>query len=152
MTRDPLQKMLDQHIHVSEWLHMLKEAGECLDLASETIDFPKLQTFFKVNVMEHMKFEEQRIFPALEAIDPSTAPLVASLLREHLPILADAGRMFGQLARHAAGITEEDAQTRLLVKQVVDRLLAHAAREDAELLPLVSRHRDAIRSWSPLAE
>ena len=99
--------------------------------------------------MEHIRFEEERIFAALEIIDPSTLPLVLELRKEHIPILADVGRMFGRLAQLAADLTEGDAETRTLVKAVAARLFAHAAQEDAQLLPLIERHRDAIRNWRP---
>ena len=44
---DPLQVMLDQHVRVSEWLHMLKSAAQSLDMTGESIDYAEIQRFFQ---------------------------------------------------------------------------------------------------------
>jgi len=147
---DPLQRLIDGHHHVSEWLLALESAIGLLQ-AYEPADLRELQSWFSIHVRRHFLFEESRVFPALEAIDGQgrAGALVEELRREHLDILTRSGHIFADLARCVASgrdaerVRAVSERARVLVADV----LAHAEREDAELLPLVQRHRQAIATW-----
>jgi len=154
MTTDPLRTLVEGHEHVSEWLSTMWEATGVLD-GEDPADILRLQTFLRTHVMEHFELEEQVVFPALLRLDESQAVsiLVSELRRDHVKILGACSRLFRDLAWAMANDDSAESLTALRgnARELIDTLLAHAAREDAHLLPLVAQHKDAIAQVMPAA-
>jgi iron-sulfur cluster repair protein YtfE (RIC family) len=152
MNTDPLRTLVEGHERVSEWLTTMWEAPGLLEDHSPA-HLIRLQAFLRDHVMDHFELEETVIFPALLELDarPAVASLVAELRRDHVRILGACSRLFAGQAWALAG--PDSGQTlralRSNARQLIETLLAHAAREDAHLLPYVSEHRAAIALRMP---
>jgi hemerythrin-like domain-containing protein len=152
MSPDPMRILLEGHERVSEWLTTMWDATGLLDSEGPT-DLIRLQQFLRSHVMEHFELEESVIFPALLELDdrPAVAMLVEELRREHVNILGACSRLFSGLSWALAN-ADSDKTLRALrgnARELIETLLAHAAREDAHLLPFVSEHREAIAERMP---
>ena len=82
---------------------------------------------FARRLTEHMRVEEEQIFPRHERIGESEAKLVADLRSEHDRFRSDLDRIGLRIQLH-----ELD---RPAIDNLVKRLEAHAARENASLYP-----------------
>ena len=147
MTTDPMRTLVEEHQLVSEWLSTMWNAMGLLD-GEGPEDLIRLQAFLRANVREHFEFEERHVFPALLSPDvaPTARVLVNELRREHVEILGDCSRLFSGLSWAMASDDSVDAIRALkkLTREIIDKILAHAAREDRHLLPLVQEHLQAI--------
>jgi hypothetical protein len=148
---DPLQDVLDGHKLASEWFVALQEAGRLLARPDVPPDPTELVTYFRLNVLAHFEFEERRIFPALAAVDgdPELASLLTALTEEHREITLTVGSLLSEMARYQVDRADAEARVRanMLLHKVVESILAHAAREDAGMLPALARNRAAVREW-----
>ncbi|MEM3737129.1 MAG: hemerythrin domain-containing protein [Candidatus Bathyarchaeia archaeon] len=99
------------------------------------------QIFLRKAVPFHFEIEERSLFPMLERAAGFEKTLILDLVAEHKIII----KMISEfLAIVKSGIENEDRK-RELVKiggWIIEKLSAHAQREDAELLPLAHKVLD----------
>lgn len=152
MTTDPMRTLLEGHERVSEWLTTMWDATGLLDSESPA-DLIRLQGFLRAHVLEHFELEETVIFPALLELDdrPAVAMLIAELRKDHVRILGGCSRLFSGLSWALANPDSQETLRALRgnARELIEALLAHAAREDAHLLPFVGDHREAIAARMP---
>ncbi len=102
-----------------------------------------LSTGVEAEVARHFDFEEEQLFPYLEAA--GDAAIGAHLTEEH-SILRPLGSRLATLARHAAGggfdqsIWSEFCR---LGSELCERMLVHVQKEEMALLPLLEESMDA---------
>ncbi len=147
MTTDPLRELVEGHERVSEWLSTMWNAMGLMS-SNGPADLAQLQIFFSTHVMEHFALEETVVFPALLERDSSNAVsiLVEELRKDHVAILGATSRLMADLAWCMAH-DEPAEHIRALqgrTRDLIEAILAHAAREDAHLLPIVAMHRQAV--------
>lgn len=150
---DPLRKMLEGHIGVSEWLHNFRAAVRLMDSERAWTDFRGIEDYFRRHVRDHFLFEEEFMFPAVLEVDhtPSTQALVARLREDHVGILTELSGLFRALATCVAEPRDPEQLDALKVRaqDIIDRILAHSAEEDDYLVPILQRHLDEITvAWS----
>ena len=152
MHSDPLRDLLEGGIKATEWHSTMFNAMGLLDKSSPT-NIARLLKFFRDFVIDHFALEDDVVFPALLKLEPS--PQVQNLLRElseeHAKILADCSRLFETVALHQQSDdpTQHDQAIRSQAQTIIQEVLAHAAREDAEFLPLAEKHREVIAPLLP---
>lgn len=151
-THDPLVTLVQDHKLVSEWMTTMWNAIGLLE-GVEASDLIRLQEFLREHVMDHFELEERVIFPALLELDtnPAVAQLITALREDHVDILSKTSRLFGSLSWAMTNDDSEESLRALMgrARKLIEDLLAHAAREDAHLLPLVQDHRQAIAERMP---
>jgi hypothetical protein len=144
---DPVEVLTRGHEQVTAWSSGLRRS---FDLLTQEEARPiGLDASFLNQVREHVLFVESTIFPKLLEVAPEgeVPSLVSDLRRTHLELLRDCGRLFMDLAGCLA--VEDSAQcvlgTRSRAIGLSERVLAHTARERAQLLPLVQHHLQALQ-------
>ena len=82
---DPMRRLLEDHVSVSEWA----ETMELLSHVSATEDranwFDKVEKFFKMEILGHFRYEEEVVFPSVLVSNPTddVISLVLELQKEH---------------------------------------------------------------------
>ncbi len=102
-----------------------------------------LSTGVEVEVERHFAFEENRLFPYLEAM--GDADIGAHLTSEHAAI-RPLGARVAAIARAAAANGFAPAEWEEFVRlaqELSDRMLAHVQKEEMALLPVIEENMDA---------
>lgn len=122
----PIEHVLACHRRIEQKLDLLLRAME-----APGDEIARVFHFFDTNGMFHTQDEEESIFPRLRPrLSASETALLDSLRAEHESIEA-------LYVRVAAGNRSLER-----VRELVDRYLAHIAREDTELVAAMQRHLD----------
>lgn len=98
-----------------------------------------LSRLFQKDVVEHLKFEEEQIFPLVfTAGGYLEKRLISSLQREHKNILKEIDR-FKALTAKSDLNSGREARKRFdtLAKKLIRLMLSHSRREDKKLFPLL---------------
>jgi hemerythrin-like domain-containing protein len=101
-----------------------------------------LSTGMEAEVERHFAFEENQLFPYLEAI--GDADIGAHLTSEHSAI-RPLGVRVAAIARSAAGngfAPAEWEEFARLAQELCDRMLAHVQKEEMALLPVIEENMD----------
>lgn len=102
-----------------------------------------LSTGVEAEVARHFDFEEQQLFPYLEAA--GDAAIGAHLTEEHT-VLRPLGARLATLAREAArGGFDQSSWSEFcrLGSELCERMLTHVQKEEMALLPLLEENMDA---------
>ncbi len=102
-----------------------------------------LSTGVEAEVERHFSFEEQHLFPHLEAV--GDAAIGAHLTDEHAAI-RPIGVEIAKLSRAASANGFDEAtwsEFRRLGQELCERMLAHVQKEEMALLPLLDETMDA---------
>jgi hemerythrin-like domain-containing protein len=102
-----------------------------------------LSVSVEAEVARHFGFEEEHIFPYLEAI--GDAEIGAHLANEHAEI-RPTGMRVAAIARAAVGngfTAAEWEEFMRLGQELCDRMLAHVQKEEMALLPVIEENMDA---------
>jgi hemerythrin-like domain-containing protein len=89
-------------------------------------------------VAMHHTIEDQTMFPGLEGSDPSLAPVIARLSEEHeqiAEVLTALDVALVAMVTDETGLSQVQART----DELAERLLAHLAYEEQQLLPAIGR-------------
>jgi len=160
MADDVLDQLIHQHAEVSEWAHVLEQSTRAFVEAGGALDVDGAERFFRDNVHDHFLYEETRIFPAILSTKPDQAvcALIEQLRAEHIHLMEATGELFVDLAMAIAREASEAEWLGLAdrTRGLVQVLLAHATLEDAQLIPYLTEHREAIQAYlashAPLGE
>jgi len=144
---DPLRRLIKYHEEVSEYLENLKEASDFLPEKEGWSKIKSMEDFFQRNVIDHFKFEEEVIFPPLLAgfATQGTIKLILELQREHGNILNELEE-FQKITAKMSLDNEASEKLQAVGKKIIDNLLAHAKKEDKELLPILKEHRHLLKA------
>ena len=138
---DPLNRLTRDHEDVSEYLEVLKEVLGFLYEEEAWIKIKPIEEFFKRNLIEHFEFEEEMVFSPvlLRATTPDSIKLILELQREHGSISNELEE-FQKIISENAFPLDKETGTRLNVvgRDIIDRLLTHASKEDDKLLPILA--------------
>lgn len=141
---DPLKRLIEEHEEVSEYLEALKEVLGFLDNEEAWNKIKPIENFFKQNVVDHFKFEEEIVFPPIlsRAATPESIKLILELQREHGGILKELEE-FQNIVSKSTGPLDKETSDRLNVvgRVIIDSLLLHASKEDDKLLPILEKNR-----------
>lgn len=142
-----MRRLLEDHVSVSEWA----ETMELLSHVSATEDranwFDKVEKFFKMEILGHFRYEEEVVFPSVLVSNPTddVISLVLELQKEHGIIQSEFVHFMDDFISN--GVTDNRARYRKARKKaqyIIERLLAHSAKEDDRLVPYLMDHREAI--------
>ncbi len=94
-----------------------------------------IESTIALEVMRHFDFEEESLFPLLS--EAGEADIAALLLEEHQVIRECATDLAGLLERARAGALDRAGWTSLAnaARELAERLVAHAQKEEMALLP-----------------
>jgi hemerythrin-like domain-containing protein len=148
-TQDPLRPLEEQHGQITEWAAQVRASAAFVpgQLSPERV--ARLARFYRDKVLPHFRYEERHLFPALLRIcgTPSLTQRLLAITQEHDELRLRIEILLGDLDSLATPGRSE-ALERATVRRAqltIDRLLEHAAAEDALVLPLLVRHRVELR-------
>lgn len=107
--------------------------------ASKTIQ--EISEFFRKDVGFHFEIEETVLFPSLEREVGTEREFISSLIEEHKRIR----EMITEFQNFAGlELKDENIKSKLIAlsKEIIDKLSAHAKKEDEKLLPLAQKALD----------
>ena len=144
---DPLRRLIKYHEEVSEYLENLREASDFLPEKESWSKIESMKAFFQRNVIDHFKFEEEVIFPPLLLgfATQETIKLILELQREHGNILNELEE-FQKITSKMSLDSEASEELQAVSKKIIANLLAHAKKEDKELLPILKEHRHLLKA------
>ena len=149
--KDPIEKVLDYHHEVSEFNIDLDAIGDLILNENFSYELSKMNDFFEKNIVEHFKYEETKIFPkCLQNIEsPEIVTLVLELKDEHKTILNKVDE-WQKLFSTLTVPPETDSLDRLkkISREIFNSLLAHAMKEDHDLIPFIQANREVFESSS----
>ena len=141
--KDPLERLIKEHIKVSEYMENLEKLFALLLEEKGWSDIQKAEKFFEENVVRHFDYEE-KLFPILIIEDPSpeTVKLCLDIVKDHGSILKEL-EDYRRLIQESNPPFDEKTNKQLnaLGRTVRDHLLNHARNEDENLLPILEKNR-----------
>lgn len=141
--RDPLDRLIRDHESTSEYAEDLEKVLGFLHDEEAWRKIQPIDDFFKCNLIEHFNFEEKIIFPAilLKIANTESVKLILELQKEHGSILKEL-EAFRQIISGAKFPLDKDTAIRLgaVARNIINSLLAHAAKEDENLLPIIEKN------------
>ena len=141
---DPLVRLIEDHEDVSEYLENLEEVLGFLHEEETWSKIKPIEDFLKRNLVEHFEFEEKIVFPAILSgcATPESIKLILELQREH-GIMLKGFEEFQKITSENVLPLDKETNVRLNVvgRDIIDSLLAHASKEDDELLPILKKNR-----------
>jgi len=148
--RDPLQSIEEQHGQISEWAAQVRASAAFVpgQLGLERV--VRLSRFYRSMVLPHFRYEERYLFPALLVVcgSESLGERLAAITAEHDELRLRIEILLSDLDSLASPDRTE-ALERATIRRAqltIDRLMEHAAAEDALLLPLLERHGAGVRA------
>jgi hemerythrin-like domain-containing protein len=140
--KDPLERLIKEHIKVSEYMEYLEKLFALLLEDKGWGDIQKAEKFFEENVIRHFDYEE-KLFPILIAEDPSpeTVTLCLEIVKDHGSILKELEDYRRLIQENPPFDEKTNKQLNALGRTVRDHLLKHAKKEDEELLPILEKNR-----------
>lgn len=149
-----LERLKQDHREVLERFSLLATTLQSIEtqelkLLSESKDLVAVFNLLKDKIPDHFASEETVLFPWLERLVPTEKTFIQELLSEHKEIRAD-------IAALTIDVKSPDVpleRIKSLLKGIVERLSAHARKEDEKLLPLARRYssEDQLKELDRLA-
>ena len=140
---DPLSRLIKYHEDVSEYLEIITETLGFLFDEEAWTKIEQIKDFFKRNVTEHFKFEEEIVFPLVlsKVATPESIKLILELQREHGSILKELEE-FQKIISENDFPFDKETGTKLNVvgRKILDSLLSHASKEDDSLVPILKKN------------
>lgn len=147
--QDPLRPLEEQHGQITEWATQVRAAAAFVpgELTPERVE--RLSRFYRIKVLPHFRYEERHLFPALLRIcgTPSLTQRLLAIAEEHDELRLRIEILLGDLDSLVSSERSEGLEQATVrrAQLTIDRLMEHAAAEDALVLPLLVRHRAALR-------
>jgi hemerythrin-like domain-containing protein len=147
---DPLNPLDEQHGWISEQAVQMAAAEDLRQgqLGPERV--MQLIRFYRGMVLPHFDYEERFLFPALLRVcgTPRLAEQLAQLVDEHDELRLRIEILVSDLESLEAGGRDEALERDIVLRAGigVDRLVQHAALEDAIMMPLLRRHGAKVRA------
>ena len=141
---DPLMRLSQDHEKVSEYLDNLKEILSFIHDEEAWGKIKPIENFFKRKIVDHFKFEENKIFPTclLNLATPESVKLILELQREHGVILTKLADFLRITSKNIGPPDKETiAELNLKGREIIDILLIHASKEDDKLIPIVEKNK-----------
>jgi iron-sulfur cluster repair protein YtfE (RIC family) len=141
---DPLERTIKDHEDISEYLNNLKEILDFLDEEKAWSELRPIKDFFEQNVINHFKFEEEVVFPAIlsKCATPESIKLILELQREHGAILKDLEEFQKIISESAIPLDKKVSErVNVIGRRIIDSILPHASKEDDRLLPIIKKNR-----------
>jgi len=141
---DPLRRIIKDHEDVSEYLERLEEILGLLQEQEAWNRVKPIEDFFQRNLIDHFEFEERMVFPVLLSAHatPETIKLILELQKEHGIILKELEEFRRIVSENVSPLDKEtNVRQNLVGREIMESLLAHASKEDDELLPILKKSR-----------
>ena len=142
---DPLARIIKYHKAVSEYLETFEKILDFLHDEEAWRKITPIEDFFKQNVIEHFKYEEEKVFTVclLKVATPELVSLILELQKEHGLMLKNVEEFRRIISENGIPPSKEaSVRLNILGREIIEIFLAHALREDDELLPVLERNRD----------
>ncbi len=140
---DPLRRLIEDHEDVSEYLEDLEGILSFLHEEKAWSKIKPIEDFFKQNIIEHFEFEENIVFPAVlsRCATPESIKLILKLQKEHGSILKELEEFRKIISENVVPFDNQtNAKLNIVGREIIDSLLAHASKEDSELLPILQKN------------
>ncbi|MFH1368501.1 MAG: hemerythrin domain-containing protein [Elusimicrobiota bacterium] len=140
---DVIENLIAGHREVFEKKDLLAKLAASINNDAFFWDnVPKIQVFFNKEVKQHFELEEKVLFPEMKKIVPKEDQgKIAEIENEHKPILEIIAQLDGAMEEHSKN---PNKSTRERVADVagrlMEKLIPHAQKEDAELFPMVRKY------------
>ena len=141
---DPLERLIKDHRDVSEYLENFKEILGFLHEEKAWSELRPIRDFFERNVINHFKFEEEVLFPAIlsKCATLESIKLILELQREHGAILKELEEFQKIISESAIPLDKEITErVNIVGRRIIDSILPHALKEDDRLLPIIEKNR-----------
>lgn len=145
--KDPLEKIIKEHVQASEYLHNLDKLLAILLEEEGWSNVKSSEEFFEENILKHFDYEE-RLFVALltENVAPEATQLMLDLVKEHGRILKELEEFRKIIANNTPPFDKATTKRLNTVGRTIrDELLKHAKKEDVELIPVLEKHREMLK-------
>jgi iron-sulfur cluster repair protein YtfE (RIC family) len=138
---DPIEQILKYHRNISEYVTDFEKISEFAH-NPESWKSPEFDNFLKKNIYDHFMLEEKKIFPVLvkKAGGGGIKEIVQELYKEHEEIMAKVSKIRGAWEKG-----EMNRDVFMLVKDVFNQVLEHAAKEDDEIIPVLIKNRELFK-------
>lgn len=137
-TTQIFQRLRADHERVLAELATIERALEARDGADDALrGLAGLIELLDAQFATHMRFEEESLYPALEALLPETAAVVAPLRAEHVELRGMLEALRPSLASPA--LAARRAPIGVQLRDLVDLLRIHVRKEDAIVFRLAER-------------
>ena len=127
------RQVADQHELISEYVTTALQTQSLFEGTHSPRKIKGMQSFLTERVVKHFAFEEEKLFPQLQAQGPTgTQTVVAGLVREHKTMLAQVASLQNRLGKITA-TSSETAWNKLQAGfgDLLRMLLAHTVKEDS---------------------
>lgn len=141
--KDPFHIAIETHRRQREQMMVLEAALPYLQREEELTKIEKVVDFFKDKILEHFKWEERYVFPVVSSLGDSEFKQLAEELRaEHVAMTKNFDVLVDIVVQHGFHFTEEQIKQRFVKtsKALIQAMLAHADKEDAELYPFIQEN------------
>ncbi len=140
---DPVTWIVEEHELAGAWGRNLLSVLELKQSLGRPARLESLEIYWHDQVVPHLEFEEERLFPVLREVCPSSelSTVLDTLSEEHVRLQ----RSFNEAIRAAREPPGGETSFAESARDAISSLLDHAKREDTELVPLVEGHLRAIR-------
>ena len=143
---EPLNKIIEDHKNFSEYVENIKEILGFLDNKEAWAKVETIEDYFK-RIIDHFEFEEEKVFAAcmLKCNSLENIKLILELQKEH-GIISAKIEEFRRLKPENVTSIEKETFTKINVagREIFDIILAHASKEDDELLPIIEKNRQVL--------
>ena len=141
------QQAIAEHQFISEYIANAQRTTALFNETGRARKIAALKSFLTQNVVEHFRFEEESVFPQLQAAErpAATRQVVGELLGEHKPLLADARKLQRMLATAGDSTNPRTwAHLEQAFRKFLQTLQEHALKEDNIFLAEKYAHRQGI--------
>lgn len=139
---DKLTREAQEHGEVFEKLTLFKKFVSVLPSGSVTDWIRDFREFLEGYVVDHFRFEEDELFPAVLAIGmDKEKDFIQDLQQEHIRVLDKVGQ-FKDLSSKCGSEPDEKQINELvsLSSQIIEMITKHAHKEDNGLFPLFKKY------------
>ena len=141
---DPLEKMIEQHANISEFVENHEKIVRFLFAKPDKHQLALINRFIDQDILLHFEFEETEIFPVIlsKLHGLEYTELILELEKEHGAMLSSIA-MLRRLISENPNLIDKEGNRRigLLLREIADAILEHAAKEDDNLLPVIASNR-----------
>ena len=132
-TLEAVRKMIADHASASEFVRNLDRTVAIWNAKEPSAKVNGIRAFVKAHVVEHFAVEDETVFPALLADNPTstTVRIVAALGNDHRAIRQEVEKLEELLARVERGADADAvAELDLMFRIFLGHLQRHATEED----------------------
>lgn len=141
---DPLKRWMEYHEKISEYVDLLERTINLQYELDDQIRPQKIEEFLNESIINHFKFEEERIFQPLlsRALTAKGIALILELQKDHGMMLREVETIKRSISETKDFLDKEiDTKIKTAIKILMDELLIHATKEDDHLMPILEKNR-----------